>query len=167
MLRSYVCSGSDLGCDGILGLKEMNEASQYLAKKTLGAVEQMFSGARHLMEWLRACAGIIVSKAVLPTSPLTYVIHHVCLNVQTKAGQPVSWVSPLGLPIMQPYRKTHSLTVQTVMQQVGPASCRYAFSTSSTMDSNYNCLPCRTDEAITRRRRVPGGYNAPIVGFPS
>ena len=41
-----------------------------------------------------------------------------CAHLITRKHQPVSWVSPLGLPITQPYRKTNSYKVKTVMQQV-------------------------------------------------
>jgi DNA-directed RNA polymerase len=57
-------------------------ASVYLAKLTLGAVEDLFTGAHQIKEWLIDCAKQI-----------------------GKTGEPVSWMTPLELPIIQPYRK--------------------------------------------------------------
>ena len=41
-----------------------------------------------------------------------------CARLVAKEGQPVSWVTPLGLPVIQPYRAMHKATVKTVMQVV-------------------------------------------------
>jgi len=38
--------------------------------------------------------------------------------VAKECGQPVSWVTPMGLPVNQPYRKGGVLSVKTVMQTV-------------------------------------------------
>lgn len=48
----------------------------------------LISGAWALMEWLAQCAALI-----------------------SNAGQPVSWISPLGLPVVQPYRQVRSYQV--------------------------------------------------------
>ena len=34
------------------------------------------------------------------------------------AGQPMSWVTPLGLPVMQPYRRDSSMLVRTLLQDL-------------------------------------------------
>eukprot|EP00003_Mantamonas_plastica_P007200 TRINITY_DN16020_c0_g1_i1.p1 TRINITY_DN16020_c0_g1~~TRINITY_DN16020_c0_g1_i1.p1 ORF type:complete len:167 (-),score=39.89 TRINITY_DN16020_c0_g1_i1:19-519(-) len=41
-----------------------------------------------------------------------------CAQVISKDGQPVSWLTPLGLPVVQPYRRTASYRVRTVVQNV-------------------------------------------------
>ena len=33
-------------------------------------------------------------------------------------GQAMAWVTPLGLPVMQPYRKTATHTVRTILQSI-------------------------------------------------
>jgi DNA-directed RNA polymerase, mitochondrial len=46
-----------------------------------------------------------------------------CARLVAKEGQPVSWVTPLGLPVIQPYRAMHKATVKTVMQVVRLRAC--------------------------------------------
>lgn len=41
-----------------------------------------------------------------------------CAKVVAKQGSAVSWTTPLGLPVIQPYRSTRSRTVVTVLQKV-------------------------------------------------
>ena len=52
------------------------------AQITLDALGTMFSKAKDVMNWLTACARVIATS-----------------------GEPVSWHTPLGLPIVQPYRR--------------------------------------------------------------
>lgn len=71
------------------------QASSYVAKLTFDALKQMFLGARLIMDWLTTCAKLIA-----------------------KSGEPVSWVTPLNLPVVQPYRITtgNKEYVKTVLQ---------------------------------------------------
>jgi DNA-directed RNA polymerase len=62
--------------DYMLGL-----ASQYLARATLTSLGDLFTSAQAIMRWLGDMARAVSSR-----------------------GQPVSWTSPLGMPILQPYR---------------------------------------------------------------
>jgi DNA-directed RNA polymerase len=42
-----------------------------------------------------------------------------CMPCQiAEQGQPVAWITPLGLPVVQPYRRFNSLIIKTVMQDV-------------------------------------------------
>jgi DNA-directed RNA polymerase len=76
--------------------EEERQASTYLTRLTFGALREMFLGARTIMEWLAACANLIARN-----------------------GQPVSWTTPLGLPVVQPYRKPASVQqVRTIVQTV-------------------------------------------------
>ncbi|THF94677.1 hypothetical protein TEA_015539 [Camellia sinensis var. sinensis] len=61
---------------------ELFAASCYAAKTTLTALGEMFEAARSIMSWLGDCAKIIASE-----------------------NHPVRWTTPLGLPVVQPYRK--------------------------------------------------------------
>lgn len=70
-------------------------AACYLAGVTLDSITEMFSNARSIMQWLTLCA-----KAVAST------------------GHPVSWITPLGLPVMQPYRIHRKHIVKTLLQTV-------------------------------------------------
>ena len=75
-----------------------NVAAGYIAKLVFQSLGSVFKGAWGIMEWLAECAGLIA-----------------------KAGQPVSWITPMGLPVVQPYRFTSSYQVKTVMQTINLA----------------------------------------------
>ncbi|KAF9522502.1 hypothetical protein CPB83DRAFT_911296 [Crepidotus variabilis] len=98
--------------------------SSYLAKKVLMSIGETFSGAKAIQTWLNLCARLI-AKSIPPTR----------LQITTdKAGRPhvnlpkskvkkeqmtsVIWTTPLGLPIVQPYRKTARKQVMTKIQSV-------------------------------------------------
>lgn len=68
-------------------------AACYAAKVTLDALGEMFKEARCIMSWLGDCAKIIAA-----------------------AGHTVRWTSPLGLPVVQPYRKHSRHLVKTSLQ---------------------------------------------------
>lgn len=72
---------------------ELYRASCYAAKVTLTALGEMFQAARSIMSWLGDCAKIIASE-----------------------NQPVCWTTPLGLPVVQPYRKIGRHLVKTSLQ---------------------------------------------------
>lgn len=75
--------------------KEVSVAAAYLANLTLVSLSEMFSSARGIMDWLGTCAKLVAQQ-----------------------NMAMSWVTPLGLPVIQPYRKIHMHTVQTVMQAI-------------------------------------------------
>nr|XP_012149174.1 PREDICTED: DNA-directed RNA polymerase, mitochondrial isoform X3 [Megachile rotundata]XP_012149175.1 PREDICTED: DNA-directed RNA polymerase, mitochondrial isoform X3 [Megachile rotundata] len=66
-------------------------ASIYLAESTFNSLRTMFKSAREIQDWLTTCARII---------SILY-------------GENVEWVTPLGLPIVQPYikQKPHKIYV--------------------------------------------------------
>ncbi|KAL9668127.1 hypothetical protein QQ045_002502 [Rhodiola kirilowii] len=61
---------------------ELFAAAGYAAKTIMIALGEMFVSARSITSWLGDCAKIIATE-----------------------NHPVSWVTPLGLPVVQPYRK--------------------------------------------------------------
>ncbi|KAJ8774660.1 hypothetical protein K2173_017106 [Erythroxylum novogranatense] len=73
--------------------RELYDASCYAARTTLKALEEMFEGARAIMAWLGECAKVIASE-----------------------NQPVRWTTPLGLPVVQPYRQLGRHLVKTSLQ---------------------------------------------------
>ena len=75
--------------------EELFAASSYLAHKTFESMQQMFTGAKNIMKWLSECARIIGA-----------------------AGQPMSWTTPIGLPIVQPYRQPGKRQIKTLLQWV-------------------------------------------------
>ena len=68
-------------------------AAAYVADLTLESLSEMFSSANHIKVWLAECANLIA-----------------------KSGHPMAWITPLGLPCVQPYRKEKFYVVKTVMQ---------------------------------------------------
>ncbi|XP_015880486.3 DNA-directed RNA polymerase 2B, chloroplastic/mitochondrial [Ziziphus jujuba] len=78
---------------GITDDSELFGCACYAAKTTLTALGQMFEAARNIMNWLGDCAKIIASE-----------------------NQPVRWTTPLGLPVVQPYRKLGRHLIKTSLQ---------------------------------------------------
>lgn len=60
------------------------EASSYLVDKTFHSLRSMFTSAKEIQDWFTNCARIIA----------------------TVYGECVEWVTPIGLPIVQPYYKS-------------------------------------------------------------
>lgn len=67
----------------------------YAARITLDSLHTMFSSAKHIMNWLTECAHLVASN-----------------------GKPVAWTTPLGLPVVQPYRHRERHSVKTVLQRL-------------------------------------------------
>uniref|UniRef100_A0A8C0FSB5 DNA-directed RNA polymerase n=1 Tax=Bubo bubo TaxID=30461 RepID=A0A8C0FSB5_BUBBB len=61
------------------------EASRYLVKQVFNSIKEMFSATRDIQNWLTESAKLIA-----------------------QSGQTVEWVTPLGLPIVQPYYRSKS-----------------------------------------------------------
>lgn len=74
---------------------EIFNACGYLAFVTLEVIGDLFSGAKSTMNWLTACARLI-----------------------TQHGYPVAWISPIGLPAVQPYRQKKTAKVVTLAQTI-------------------------------------------------
>ncbi|KAK1381019.1 DNA-directed RNA polymerase [Heracleum sosnowskyi] len=72
---------------------EVFAAACYAAKTTLTALGEMFQAARSIMSWLGDCAKVISME-----------------------NQPVRWITPLGLPVVQPYRKLGRHLIKTSLQ---------------------------------------------------
>ncbi|XP_039622586.1 DNA-directed RNA polymerase, mitochondrial [Polypterus senegalus] len=84
-------------------LKEIDEfpkeyvwdASHYLVHQVFNSLKEMFTGTREIQDWLTENARLIA-----------------------KLGSTVQWVTPLGLPIVQPYHRTKSLVVKSNIQSL-------------------------------------------------
>ncbi|EEF47677.1 DNA-directed RNA polymerase 2, chloroplast/mitochondrial precursor, putative [Ricinus communis] len=81
--------------DAVADDPSLYAASCYAAKTTLMALEEMFEGARSIMAWLGECAKVIASE-----------------------NQPVQWTTPLGLPVVQPYRQLGRHLIKTSLQML-------------------------------------------------
>jgi DNA-directed RNA polymerase len=64
-----------------------------VAKLTFEALKEMFLGAKSIMEWLAECAKRIAQR-----------------------GRPVTWITPMGLPVSQPYRRSRQFEVRVLLE---------------------------------------------------
>ncbi|KAK9448854.1 uncharacterized protein V1518DRAFT_306903 [Limtongia smithiae] len=85
------------------------KGASYLAKLVFHVVRDLFSGAHLIQDWLGECARRI-SKSLPPNSADDL--------ENTKSMTAVIWTSPLGLPVVQPYRATVRKQVSTNLQTV-------------------------------------------------
>ncbi|NXS92783.1 RPOM protein, partial [Jacana jacana] len=75
------------------------EASHYLVKQVFNGIKEMFSATRDIQNWLTESAKLIA-----------------------QSGQTVEWVTPLGLPIVQPYYRARSTVLNCGMQNLSVKS---------------------------------------------
>ncbi|NWI89744.1 RPOM protein, partial [Pitta sordida] len=76
------------------------EASHYLVRQVFNGIKEMFSATRDIQNWLTESAKLI-----------------------SQSGRTVEWVTPLGLPIVQPYYRSRSAALNCGMQNL---SVRYS-----------------------------------------
>nr|DBA28382.1 TPA: hypothetical protein GDO54_008760 [Pyxicephalus adspersus] len=69
------------------------DASHYLVQQVFSSLKEMFSGTREIQHWLTESARMI-----------------------SKSGSTVEWVTPLGLPIIQPYHRSRNVAFQSNLQ---------------------------------------------------
>jgi len=75
---------------------EMYSAAQYLARITIKCIGDLFKDANNIKEWFAKCAKKVASS-----------------------GDTVKWITPLGLPCVQPYKnisKKHM--INTILQSI-------------------------------------------------
>lgn len=75
------------------------DAANYAARVTFDGLKELFGGARAIQGWLASVAAAVAAS-----------------------GAPVGWTTPLGLPVIQPYRRARDHHVRTVMQRLILAS---------------------------------------------
>ncbi|EGO20169.1 hypothetical protein SERLADRAFT_363576 [Serpula lacrymans var. lacrymans S7.9] len=105
--------------------EECWNAAAYLAKKTLFCIGDLFSGAKAIQTWLNLCARLVAKS--IPAERIPEALE----AEKTKRRLPVStnrirkeqmtsvvWTTPLGLPIVQPYRKVKRKQIMTALQTV-------------------------------------------------
>ncbi|NXM23899.1 RPOM protein, partial [Oxyruncus cristatus] len=71
------------------------EASHYLVRQVFNSIKEMFSATRDIQNWLTESAKLI-----------------------SQSGRTVEWVTPLGLPIVQPYYRLKSTVLSCGMQNL-------------------------------------------------
>ncbi|CAB1331493.1 unnamed protein product [Coregonus sp. 'balchen'] len=71
------------------------DASHYLVQQVFSSLKEMFTGTREIQDWLTESARLIA-----------------------KSGNTVEWVTPLGLPIIQPYHRTRTQMLKCTIQDL-------------------------------------------------
>ncbi|KAL1023028.1 hypothetical protein UPYG_G00035560 [Umbra pygmaea] len=71
------------------------DASHYLVQQVFSSLKEMFTGTREIQDWLTESARLI-----------------------SKSGSTVEWVTPLGLPIIQPYHRTRTQLLKSNIQDL-------------------------------------------------
>lgn len=66
-----------------LSQEQVNLGASYLADKTFQSLQEMFTSAKEIQDWFTESAKLI----------------------STVVGETVEWVTPVGLPVVQPYNK--------------------------------------------------------------
>ncbi|PCH42893.1 DNA/RNA polymerase [Wolfiporia cocos MD-104 SS10] len=121
---------------GDISAEECWGASAYVAKKVLGCIGDLFHGAKEIQNWLSVTARLI-SKSIPPErlegteSPGTQSSSVESSDAQSSSTRfmnkstlkkeqmtSVIWTTPLGLPIVQPYRATKRKQIITSLQTV-------------------------------------------------
>jgi len=110
--------------------EECWKLSNYLAKNVLLAIQDLFRGAKGIQTWLNLCAKLISKSMPAERIPEAMAEYHAggvhrgrstdLPNGRLKKEQMTSvvWTTPLGLPIVQPYRKCSRRQVATAIQTV-------------------------------------------------
>ncbi|KAJ9198588.1 hypothetical protein DTO164E3_5059 [Paecilomyces variotii] len=117
---------------------EYKDASIYIAKKIFQALGSMFTGAHKIQYWLGDCATRITSSLSpeqieqlaqkTQTEPEMELLSKDQEKKRAKAADPAShfrstviWTTPLGLPVVQPYRVKKSRRIATTLQDLSIA----------------------------------------------
>lgn len=85
------------------------KSAAYIAQKVLDAVRELFTSAHEIQDWLGDNASNISRAVTFDPS-----LH----GADSKFVSSVIWTTPLGLPIVQPYRVPKSKQVQTELQTI-------------------------------------------------
>ncbi|SNX82186.1 related to RPO41 - DNA-directed RNA polymerase, mitochondrial [Melanopsichium pennsylvanicum] len=122
---------------GDVPAEDLFAAASYLAKVIMSCIGNLFSGAQKIQDWLSFSAKVIaksipaqrVEEATRPYTPSEANLKRA--DVRGYSRDPakadrivkeqmtsVIWTTALGLPVVQPYRKTKKRQVSTAMQTV-------------------------------------------------
>ena len=103
--------------------------SAYVAKTVLSCIGDLFAGAKDIMDWLTTSARLVARS--IPPERVEQAVQQLQGHrgaVTTAKGPKkrlekelmtsVIWTTPLGLPVVQPYRKAAKKQVMTALQSV-------------------------------------------------
>lgn len=95
---------------GDIPLEDQYRAATYLAERVLSSIGDLFQGATAIQIWLSVCARLIGRSVRLEQDG--------SLPADKTPMASVTWTSPLGLPVAQPYRKQKKTQIFTALQSV-------------------------------------------------
>jgi DNA-directed RNA polymerase len=113
-----------------LNVQQRNQCSTYIAKQIFGALGSMFNGAHEIQYWLGDCAHRITQsvtpeqveelteQALAPKSGKKGTASAKNPDPEGSFRSTVIWTTPLGLPVVQPYRTRKARRVQTSLQDI-------------------------------------------------
>jgi len=102
-----------LKAKGEVDVNQIEPSADLIARATFRALENMFKGAHEIQAWLKECTKRIC-RSVAPEHFKG--MKQVPENDTFVTG--VVWTSPLGLPIVQPYRKDQLKSVETMISSI-------------------------------------------------
>ncbi|EWC48620.1 hypothetical protein DRE_01842 [Drechslerella stenobrocha 248] len=114
---------------GVFPKDRTDKLAIYLTRKIFNSLQTMFTGAHLIQKWFGECAKRI-SRSVSPTQyeslsqhydgsiPTTSRQAHTKERGKAEFMTSVVWTTPLGLPVVQPYRHEATVAVKTNLQQI-------------------------------------------------
>ncbi|NWI54063.1 RPOM protein, partial [Calyptomena viridis] len=103
------------------------EASHYLVRQVFNSIKEMFSATRDIQNWLTESAKLI-----------------------SQSGRTVEWVTPLGLPIVQPYYRSRSTVVSVSLSSLA-LKCSSSAPPCPT-------LCCRKPDTVKQKNAFPPNF---------
>jgi len=98
--------------------------SAYIAKKVIAAIGDLFEGAQGIMSWLTLSARLIAKSLPedrareLNLLPPSLPAARKSKRMVQEQMSTVIWTTPLGLPVVQPYRRERRKQIVTSLQSV-------------------------------------------------
>ena len=112
----------------------LDKASSYVAIKIFKSLTSMFTGAHDIQHWLGECARricesltpeqlqLIDDNGADKTETSEFLMRPLnrrkAADEQMKFKSSVIWTTPLGMPVVQPYRKSSSRRIKTTLQDI-------------------------------------------------
>lgn len=109
---------------GDVPAERIYSGSLFLARRILSSIGNLFAGAQRIQWWLSESARLIAKS--IPSERVDFAIkamndanpRSVSSRLSLEQMTSVIWTSPVGLPIVQPYRKTKKSQISTALQTV-------------------------------------------------
>lgn len=117
-----------LGEKGKLTIRSVLHTVKLTRTQVLSCIGDLFSGAKEIQQWLNISARLIAKSIPQERIEESLLRYNKAPSTRTRAKEiakikketmtAVVWTTPLGLPIMQPYRATKRRQIITSMQSV-------------------------------------------------